>query len=221
MAIANCITASPISPRRQGDHGDRNSLRVLRVSVVQTSYLALALGELEAAAGFGFAVFFALDDAAVAGQEALALQQRAQARLVAGQRLADAVAPRAGLAGETAALDGAPHIELAEPVGRDERLVDQHPQHRPREIDRALAAVDVDPAGAGLDPHPRHRVLALPRCIGAAEGVDLRLDIVGDRRGWNRRRRRCARLLARLAHAPQGLKGLRALRARWVVVGHV
>src|SRR5260370_10994500 len=126
MAIPNCITASTSdSPRRP------TSLGVLRASVVQSAYLAL--GELEAAAGFGFAVFFALDDAAVAGEKALALQQGAQARVLAGERLADAVAHPAGLAGKTAALYPAPHIELAQPVARAQRLVAHHPQHRPRE----------------------------------------------------------------------------------------
>src|SRR3546814_6033521 len=54
--------------------------------------------ELEAAAGLGLAVFLALDDAAVAGEEAGALDGGTQRRLVAGQRLADAVLDRAGLA---------------------------------------------------------------------------------------------------------------------------
>src|SRR5207245_11772376 len=90
------------------------------------------------------AVFLAFDDPAVAGQKTLLLQQRAQPRLVMGQRSADAVAHRTGLTGEPAAFDRAPDIELPQPVGRREGLVDQHAQHRPREIDRAFTAVDVD-----------------------------------------------------------------------------
>src|SRR5436853_6894029 len=86
----------------------------------------LALGELEAAAGFGFAVFLALDDAAVAGDEAAVLQDRPQAGLLENQRPADAVPHRPGLAGQPAALDRAPHVELAEPVGDDKGLVEQH-----------------------------------------------------------------------------------------------
>src|SRR5689334_8146744 len=73
----------------------------------------LALRELEAATGFGFAVFLALDDTAVPGEEPLALQQGAQARLVAGQGLADAVAHGAGLARQAAPFYRAPYIELA------------------------------------------------------------------------------------------------------------
>src|SRR6185437_13654180 len=59
-----------------------------------------ALGELEAASGLRLTVLLALDDAAVARQIAARFEHRAQARLVIGQRLADAVAHRAGLTGE-------------------------------------------------------------------------------------------------------------------------
>src|SRR5215472_3330995 len=58
----------------------------------------LPLRELEAAAGFGLAVFLALDHAGVAGEEAAALEHAAQLRLVAHQRLGKTVAHRAGLA---------------------------------------------------------------------------------------------------------------------------
>src|SRR6185312_7018708 len=96
--------------------------------------LSLALRELEAAAGLRLAVFLALDDAAVARQEATGLERRTQPRLVIGQRLADAVADRAGLAGEAAADDAAHHVVLAEAIGDDEGLVQEHAQHRSREI---------------------------------------------------------------------------------------
>src|SRR6266852_3117209 len=62
-----------------------------------------AFGELEAASRLRLAVFLALDDTAVARQVAARLEYRAQARLVIGQRLADAVAHRAGLARKPAA----------------------------------------------------------------------------------------------------------------------
>src|SRR5690242_7229775 len=100
----------------------------------------LPLRELEAAARLGLAVFLALDDAAVPGQKAAMLQDRAQPRLVEGQGPADAVAHGTGLTRETAAHDGAPDIELAEPIGHDKGLIDQHAQHRTREIDRAVTA---------------------------------------------------------------------------------
>src|SRR5207244_11708648 len=126
--------------RSRSKTSPRRSLRLSNMSVPYRDILAAAgtaaprhrhyatgsaLGELEAAAGLGFAVLLALDDAAVAGQKALALQKGAQARLVPGQRLADAVTHRPGLARQTAALDRAPHVELTQPIGRNQRLVDQ------------------------------------------------------------------------------------------------
>jgi hypothetical protein len=59
--------------------------------------LTLALGELEAAARLGLTVLFALDDTRIARKEAAALEHRAQIRLVAHQRLGQAVTHRAGL----------------------------------------------------------------------------------------------------------------------------
>jgi hypothetical protein len=84
----------------------------------------LALRELEGAAGFGLAVFLALDDARVAGQEALALDRAAQLGLLAGEAGGDSMADGAGLAGEAAALDGGDHVILAAGVGDVEHLVD-------------------------------------------------------------------------------------------------
>src|SRR5690348_8772860 len=111
-----------------------------------------ALRELEAASGLGLAVFLALDHATVAREKALRLQRRTKPRLVIEQRLGDAMPHRAGLAREAAADHGAVHIELAEAIDDDERLIDQHAQHRPREIDRAVATVDGDLARARLHP---------------------------------------------------------------------
>ena len=73
---------------------------------------ALALRELEAAAGLGAAVLLALDDARIAGQEAGALDRRAQRRLEPGQRLGDAVLDCSGLARKPAALDGRDDVIL-------------------------------------------------------------------------------------------------------------
>src|SRR5439155_21452967 len=147
----------------------------------------LALGVLRPAPGLVLAVLLALDDAAVAGQKTLLLQEWAQARLVIGQCPADAVAHRTGLAGQPAAFDGAPDIELAQPVGRGKGLVDQHAQHRPGEIDRAFAAVDVDLAGPRLDPYARDGTLALAGGISPTKFVQSRLDV--DRRHLRNRRR--------------------------------
>src|SRR5882724_9599848 len=58
----------------------------------------LALRELEAASRLGLAVLLALDDSAVAGEEAALLQHGPQRRFEIGERAADAVPHRAGLA---------------------------------------------------------------------------------------------------------------------------
>src|ERR1700731_4797155 len=158
----------------------------------------LPLGVLRAAAGLVAAIFLALDDAAVAGQEAAMLQYRPQPRLVEGERLADAVPHRAGLTGQPATRHGAPHIELAEPVGYDKGLADQHAQHRAREINRAVAAVDLDLAVARPDPDAGPRILALAGRVRTAERVALRLQILRDRR--KDRRCRGGRRPSRLRH---------------------
>src|SRR5437660_4368621 len=74
---------------------------------------ASALRELEASTGFLLAVFLALDDARVAGEEALALQRGPEIRLEVRQRLGKPVAHRAGLPGQAAAGDRDRKIVLA------------------------------------------------------------------------------------------------------------
>src|SRR5262245_21592091 len=90
---------------------------------------ASALGELEATPGFDAAVLLALDDAAVAGKEATLLQCRPELGLVVHQRLGNPVAHGTRLAGETSAGDGRHDVELAQPVGRLQWLLQQHLQH--------------------------------------------------------------------------------------------
>src|ERR1700722_7256224 len=149
---------------------------------------ASALRELEAASGLGAAVLLALHHAAVAGEEAVRLQRRAQARFVVGERLGDAVPHRAGLAGEARADHGRFHVELAEPAGDLQRLGDHHAQHRPGEVDLLVAAVDGDLALAGLDPDAGDRVLALAGGIGAALRIADRLAGGFGRRAGRRQR---------------------------------
>src|SRR5260221_7789504 len=147
----------------------------------------LALRELEAAAGFRAAVLLTLDGTAVAGQEAFMLQGTAQAWLVIGQGLADAMTDRTGLAGETAADHRANDIELADAIDDAEGLVDDHPQHRTGEIGRHVATIDGDLAAARLNPDAGDGVLALAGGIGTALGIDLTLVLRGSRRGGQRR----------------------------------
>ncbi len=70
----------------------------------------------------------------VAGEEALALQHGPQFRLEIGQRLGYAMAHRTGLARKSAAGDVDHDVVLGRPAGDLERLVDDHAQHRAREI---------------------------------------------------------------------------------------
>src|SRR5260221_14743425 len=87
----------------------------------------LALRELERLARLGAAVLLALHGTGVAGQEAALLQNAAQIRLEAGQRLGDAVTHGTGLARQTAAGDRADNVVLAGAGSSDQRLLDQHP----------------------------------------------------------------------------------------------
>src|SRR6478735_4982668 len=80
-----------------------------------------ALRELEAAAGLGLTELLTLDDTRVAGQEAFLLERAAKLRLVVGQRLGEAVTNRAGLAGETAAVNVDGDVVLAFALGDLER----------------------------------------------------------------------------------------------------
>ena len=85
----------------------------------------------------------------------------AQGGLIHRQRLGDAMAHRAGLAGEARADHGDLDVELAEAAGHFERLGQHHAQHRPGEVDLLVAAVDGDLAFARLDPDAGDGVLAL------------------------------------------------------------
>src|ERR1700730_17100041 len=123
-----------------------------RISLRSIRATKLPLRELEASARFGLAVFLALDHARVAGDEAAALENGAQLGFVADQRLGYAVAHRAGLTRKSAARHRADYVILSLAVGGDQRLLDQHAQHRPGKIDFHRAFVDEDLAGAHLDP---------------------------------------------------------------------
>src|SRR5205807_9895995 len=91
-----------------------------------------ALGELERAPRLGLAVLLPLDHARVTRQEPAALERAAQVRLETGERLGDAVAHRAGLPGQSTAGNAADHVILTRAIGRNDRLLDQHAQHRSR-----------------------------------------------------------------------------------------
>ena len=94
------------------------------------------------------------------------------------------MAHRAGLPGEPAAGNSADDVILACTIGRDDRLLDQHAQHRTREENFDGARVYHDFSGAGLDPDARDGVLALAGRVGAALLVELLHVFRRFGRGW-------------------------------------
>src|SRR5690242_7848828 len=182
----------------------------------------LALRELEAAAGLGAAVLLALDGARVAGQEPGLLDDRAQARLVAGQRLGDAVLHCAGLAREPAADDRRNDVILTLALGNAERLVDDQAKRGPGKIDLLLAAVNDDLARPRLQPNARDGVLAAAGRVRAAELVEL---LLAQRRGFLDRRRSGGRSLGSGRRLRSGRFGSRSgaelVGDRFTSVGHL
>jgi hypothetical protein len=72
----------------------------------------LTLGELEALTGAGLTVLLALHHTGVASKEAVLAQGLAEFFVGDDQRAGQSVAQSAGLAGDAAALDGAPDVEF-------------------------------------------------------------------------------------------------------------
>src|SRR5690349_12480292 len=110
--------------------------------------MRLALGELEPTARTRLAVLLALDGAAVAGEEAGLLQRRAELGVQVAERAGDAVADRAGLAGEATADHVHGDVDLAELLHDLERLPNDHLRGLAPEVLVVLAAVDDDLAVA-------------------------------------------------------------------------
>src|SRR5690554_301127 len=134
---------------------------------------SLTLGELEGLAGLGLAILLALDNAAIAGQEATLLEHWAQARLEEVESLGDTVTHGAGLTGQTAAGHRDDNVVLVGAFGCHDWLLDDQLQHGTRKVCGELTAVDRDSALAWLDPDPGNRVLALAGGIGTTLGVEL------------------------------------------------
>src|SRR4051794_12619004 len=145
---------------------------------------ALALGELRPLAGLLEAGLLALLDARVARQEAAALELAAQVRIGVEQRAADAVAQRARLRGDAAALHAGHDVHAVRVADRLERLADVALKGRAREEDVERAAVDRVPAGARQEDHAGDRRLALAGSAIARAGAQVDRDggdrLVGD-----------------------------------------
>src|SRR6267378_6447362 len=170
------------------------------------------LRELERPPRLGLAVLLALDHAAVAGQEAAALEDAAQLRLEIRQCLGEAVAHRAGLTGQSAARHPADDVVLAVAIGQNQRLRNHHAQYRSGKENFDLPVVDGDFAGAALDPDAGDGVLAFAGGVGATEIVEL-LDIFGGFRGGRLERRQLIERLHRLGHDQALLTFLRFIAA--------
>src|SRR6185295_6583974 len=133
----------------------------------------LALRELERTSCLGATIFLTLDDTRVTRQEAATLERAAQVRFEIGQSLCKTVTDRAGLAGKAATGYCAGNVVLSVSIGCDQRLLNEHAQHRTRKEDFHGFGVDQNLAGSRLDPDARHRVLALAGGVGTVLSVDF------------------------------------------------
>src|SRR5262249_41890619 len=126
ISSAPAYPVAPTTATRMGSGvGTTSALRVLRPLT-----------------GLVTAVLLALDLAWVGGDEARALQGRAELRVREQEGARDAVANRRRLRGDAAAADAHRRVVLASRLGDVERLVDDHP--------RRLAA-EVVVGGSGVD----------------------------------------------------------------------
>src|SRR5205085_10892359 len=102
----------------------------------------LTLRVLRTLAGLVAPVLLAFDDTRVARKEACTLERRPKLRLRVDERTAAAVADRAGLRGNAAAVDGDANVVSRPPADELELLRDDHAKRRPRQVLFDLAAVD-------------------------------------------------------------------------------
>src|SRR5687768_7266133 len=126
----------------------------------------LALRELVTGPRALHAVLLALLLARVAGDVAGLLEGRAQLRVDLHERARDPVANRARLGVAAAALDGGEDVPLVLVAGGLERLPDDHPRGRAREVALVVPLVDGESAAARHQPDASHRGLAAAGCVG-------------------------------------------------------
>src|SRR5579871_488219 len=139
---------------------------------------ASALRELEAASCLGMPVFLAFDYARIAREETVRLQRCAKSRFVGHKRTADAVANGARLPRKPAALYRHRDVELTIAIGCDQRLAQDHAEHRAREIDLFLFAVDNDATHPRLNPHAGNGVLAPAGGVRTPLGIALARNLI-------------------------------------------
>src|SRR4029079_2604758 len=121
----------------------------------------LALRELRRLARLVQTGRLALDNARVAREEALALEDGAELGIGLDERPRNAVTERAGLTGRTAAVETCAEVELALHTGDAERRGCERPQHLPREVLLDRPPVDPGRPVAWAQNDARHRGLPL------------------------------------------------------------
>src|SRR5205085_1763258 len=118
-----------------------------------------ALAELRPLASLLQPGLAALLDTRVAGEEATALEVAAKLGVDLGESPGDAVADRAGLAADAAAVDAHADVDVALVAGDGERLLDHRLVQGPREEFLEAALVDRDLAFARQDGDAGDRAL--------------------------------------------------------------
>src|SRR5262249_19058823 len=121
----------------------------------------------------------ALLDPGVAGQEAASLEVAAQLGVDLGQGPGDAVANRAGLTADAAAVDTDADVDAALVAGDGERLLGHRLVQGPREELLEAALVDFELAVAGDQGHAGDRGLALAGGEEAGAALHLRRGAAG------------------------------------------
>src|SRR4051812_13935127 len=146
----SAVRTSPATPRTPSVPKSRRAMRS-----------ALTLRELRPLAGLLETGLLALLGTGVARQEAAALELGAQVGVGLEQRARDAVAQRARLGRDAAAVHAGDDVHPVLEAHRLQGLADRALQGRPREELVQRAAVDQIAAGARLEDHAGDRRLAL------------------------------------------------------------
>ena len=134
------------------------------------SCLKSALAELRSAACGFEAVLLALLHTRIAGKETGLLEDGAVFGVDEQQSASNAVTQSAGLTGNAAAFDGGNDVDLAELLGGDQGLTDDHLQGLETKVIVDVTAVDGDGAGAVLE-----QMHAGDGGLSAAGAVEIRL----------------------------------------------
>src|SRR6266540_512682 len=166
-----CRAPAParVSARRWPGHEPRQSRRALARDG-PTPGVGSALGVLRSLAGLLEAVLLALDHAGVAGEETALLQLGPQLDVELDQGPGDAVAQRAGLPGDTAAVEAGDDVVALQRVGDPQRLGDDAAVGRVGEVVLERATVQLERAGPLDQTYPCHRLLAAAGATGELRG---------------------------------------------------